>query len=82
MNISPKERFLDIAHFKRLGDLYTRDGFTQQTVEEWVKQGAPKEIIDPRFQIDYFQFQHGRGLVEIKSGIYGWSGGGGTLRKV
>ena len=79
MNISPKERFLDICHFKRLGDLYTRDGFPQQTVEEWVKQGAPKEIIDPQFQIDYFQFQRGRGLAEIKSGIYGWSAEEGLL---
>jgi len=74
MNISPKERFLDICHFKRRGDLYLRDGILQQVREEWVKQGAPKEIIHPRFCREYFQFPLGRGLTEIKSSPYGWGG--------
>ncbi len=53
MNISPKERFLDICHFKRPGDLWLKDLFWQDTLEEWVKQGAPKEIVptDEREQI-------------------------------
>jgi len=67
MNISPKERFLDICHFKRPGDLYLYDFFWPETLVEWVKQGAPEEII-PEFQeqehmwigsgflSDYFQF--------------------------
>ena len=67
MNISPKERFLDICHFKRPGDLYTYDYFWPSTPEEWVKQGAPKQIIHPRFRRDYFQFQHIRALAERHS---------------
>jgi len=31
--------------------------FWEKTLEEWVEQGAPKEITSPRFQRDYFQFQ-------------------------
>ncbi len=69
MNISTRDRFLDICHFKRPGDLFTFDMFWPETLEEWVKQGAPNEIIDPRFRTDYFQFQHIRWLGEIKSGI-------------
>ncbi|GAI90186.1 unnamed protein product, partial [marine sediment metagenome] len=65
MSISPKERFLDICHFKRLGDLYIRDFFWPETLEEWVKQGAPKEIINSRFRRDYFQFQRIRALAEF-----------------
>ncbi len=63
MNISPKERFLDICHFKRPGDLFTFDTFWPETREEWVKQGAPKQILPAygerrtsRFLRDYFQF--------------------------
>ena len=65
MNISPKERFLDICHFKRLGDLFYFDWFWPETLEEWVKQGAPKQIVPTgeehmwragRFLSDYFQF--------------------------
>ena len=75
MNISPKQRFLDIAHFKRPGDLCMIDGATKQTLEKWIEQGAPKEIVNPGFGREYFQFEmRGRGLTEIKSGIYGWGG--------
>ncbi len=31
---------------------------------EWIEQGAPREIINPGFQRDYFQFQHIRPLAE------------------
>ena len=72
MKISPKERFLDICHFKRPGDLFLRaEPFWEETLEKWVKQGAPKEIIDPRFREDYFQFKPMRGLFEIMSGWWG-----------
>jgi len=51
------------------------DGATKQTLEKWVEQGAPKEIMNPGFGREYFRFEmHGRGLTEIKSGIYGWGG--------
>jgi len=65
MNISPKQQFLDICHFKRPSKLWLSDGFWEETLEEWVKQGAPEEIIDPRFQQDYFQFQCIRTLAEF-----------------
>ncbi len=74
MNISPKERFLDICHFKRPGDLYmpsSHNFFWGKTLEEWLKQGAPKEIIDPRFRREYFQFERIRMLVETKSRAIG-----------
>jgi len=69
MNISPKERFLDICRFERPGDLFTFDKFWPETLEEWVKQGAPKEIIGPRFLYDYFEFDHRHSLTQVKSGI-------------
>jgi len=65
MNISPKERFLDICHFKRRGDLYTSDSFWVKTLEEWLKQGAPKEIKNPHFREEYFQFQSMGGLAGV-----------------
>ena len=67
MNISPKERFLGICRFERPGDLFTFDSFWPETREEWVKQGAPKQILPAygerrtsRFLRDYFQFGYYR----------------------
>ena len=67
MSISPKERFLDFCHFKRPGDLYYPfDSLWVETLEEWVKQGAPEQIKGPklgermrgnRFVQDYFQYE-------------------------
>ena len=78
MNITPKERFLDICHFKRPGDLCLLSTcinvFFEQTLEKWVEQGAPKEIINSRFCFDYFQFQHINWLGKIKSGLRGIAG--------
>ena len=77
MNISPKQRFLDICHFKRPGDLCMLTGWVQghalweETEGEWVKQGAPPQIINHRFCSHYFQLQHIRWLSEIRSGILG-----------
>jgi len=69
MGISARERFLGICHFERPGDLFTFDKFWPETLEEWVKQGAPKQIIDPCFLYDYFQFDHCHSLTQVKSGI-------------
>jgi len=75
MDISPKQRFLDIAHFKRPGDLFMICAFVQgnipwaETPPKWIEQGAPKEITKLRFFSDYFQFQHIRWLSEIRSGV-------------
>jgi len=72
MNITPKQRFLDICHFKRTGELWLKDLFWKETLEEWAKQGVPKEIVpeDDRAQIsgtaqyldDYFQLDTWRWL--------------------
>ena len=84
MNISAKQRFLDICHFKRPGDLcmlsHPAQGsvLTEQTLENWIEQGAPKEIIDPDFCRDYFQFQYIRWLGEIRSGLVGKTGEGAS----
>jgi hypothetical protein len=68
MNVSSKERFLDICHFKRPGDLFLRDElFWPSTLDKWVEQGAPKEIMNPRFRREYFQFQRIRSLEGIES---------------
>ena len=65
MSISNRERFLDICHFKRPGDLFYLDWFWPETLKEWVKQGAPEQIIptvkEPKWQAgrflsDYFHF--------------------------
>jgi len=74
MGISNRERFLAICRFERPGDLslltpYIND-FWPETLELWVKQGAPEEILDSRFRRAYFQFDHIRILREIKLGIY------------
>ena len=69
MSISPKERFLDICHFKRPGDLWLRDIFWEETLESWVGQGAPEEIKNPSFQTDYFQLQQIRRLGGIRSSL-------------
>ena len=74
MNISPKERYLDICHFKRPGDLCMSSSinlFWEQTLGKWVEQGAPKEIINPRFRREYFQFPRIRSLTETKSSAIG-----------
>jgi uroporphyrinogen decarboxylase len=72
MSISTKERFLGVCHFERPGDLYLSapyfNSFWNGTLEGWVKQGAPKEILNSRFLGEYFQFNHTRILHEIVSG--------------
>ncbi|MFC1984621.1 hypothetical protein ACFLU0_01230, partial [Chloroflexota bacterium] len=78
MSISARERFLDICHFKRQGDLYTFDYFWPETLEKWVRQGAPKQIVPTvdekvfggRFLNNYFQFDHWRLLFEVISGVF------------
>ncbi len=79
MNISHRERFLDICHFKRPGDLYMlKDRFWSEALVNWVKQGAPKEMLPTtvgeglggnRFLHDYFHYDPWRWLTEVASGI-------------
>ena len=75
MSISNRDRFLAITRFERPGDLCmltpVRNSFWAETLREWVKQGAPEQILDSRFRTDYFQFQHIHWLAEIRSGWFG-----------
>ena len=73
MEMSRKQRFHDIAHFKRQGDLclFTPqiNDFWPRTLEEWVKQGAPQEILSSRFRGNFLQLEHFRVLREFHSGV-------------
>jgi len=69
--VSNRERFLGICHFERPGDLYIREMFGIEALREWVKQGAPEQLLDRRggFVEEYFQcfsyFRTPRSLWEI-----------------
>ena len=69
-----RERFLSICKFERPCDLYLMTPYFQdfwsQTLVEWVKQGAPKQILDNHFRGQYFQFDHIRMLHEISLGTF------------
>ena len=70
-DISPKQRFLDICHFKRPGDLCLLTSVNElqdETPGNWVEQGAPQQILNAEFRQDYFQFTTIRRLTEIRSG--------------
>jgi hypothetical protein len=45
MNISNRERFKAIARFQRPGDLFTWQSVWQETLEKWVEQGAPEQML-------------------------------------
>ncbi len=65
-----RERFLAICHGERPGDVSIIDWFNRywaDTPKEWVKQGAPKEILKPDGFRRYFQFEHMHNLQEIVS---------------
>ncbi|MFC2016870.1 uroporphyrinogen decarboxylase family protein [Chloroflexota bacterium] len=65
MSILTRERFLGICRFERPGDLCLLapvNDFWGQTLKDWVKQGAPEQILDSRFRSAYFQFDDMRFL--------------------
>ena len=65
-----RERFLAICRGERLGDFLVMDWFHRcwaDTIEEWIKQGAPEEIRNPETFNRYFQIEHLHGLQEIIS---------------
>ncbi len=72
MGILTRERFLGICRFERPGDLCLLtpyiNSFWTETLKEWIKQGAPKQISDTRFRGDYFRVVYMRWLHEIKNG--------------
>jgi len=45
--------------------------FWEQTLEKWVEQGAPKEIMNPRFRREYFRFERILSLTETPSSAIG-----------
>jgi hypothetical protein len=81
MSTLTKERFLDICHFRRPGDLCLSTNlnvFNQATLTEWVKQGAPDYFGTSsgyRFYKTpvqkYFKLETCRWLYEIYSGTAG-----------
>ena len=65
-----RERFLAICHGEKPGDVAIMDWFNRywiDTPKEWVKQGAPKEILKPDGFNRYFGFEHIHNLQEIVS---------------
>lgn len=65
-----RQRFLDICRFKRPNDVVSYDWFNRywlETPKEWVKQGAPKEILKPEGFNKYFGFEYIHNLQEIVS---------------
>jgi len=69
MSISNRERFLGICRFERPGDLYMHDYFFPQTLANWVKQGAPEQIQNERFRVNYFQHDFVPWIADIRSGV-------------
>jgi len=65
-----RERFLAICRGERPGDFAIMDWFHRswaETIEAWIKQGAPEEIRNQDGLNRYFQFDHLHGLHEIVS---------------
>ena len=65
-----RERFRAICRGERLGDFMVMDWFHRcwaDTLEEWIKQGAPATIKEQDALNQYFGFEHLHGLQEIIS---------------
>ena len=73
MDFPKRDYFLEIAHFKRTGELClltpTYNDFWPETLGNWVKQGAPEQMLNARFRGDYFQYFHFRELHEVVLGL-------------
>jgi uroporphyrinogen-III decarboxylase len=75
MKLTNRERYKAIAKFQRPGDLYITEQLWPETLINWVKQGAPKQLLtdDPghygnELFRDYFKIDNKRVASEIKSG--------------
>ena len=67
-----RERFRAICHGERPGDVAIIDWFHRcwpDTLEQWIKQGAPEEIRSQDGFNRYFQMEHIHGLQEIVAGV-------------
>jgi hypothetical protein len=81
MSISNRERYKAIARFQRPGDLFMEDMIYVNTVENWVKQGAPEQMLDRgtgvadfygnSFLKDYFKHDNKITMWGVKSGVMG-----------
>ncbi|MBN1856865.1 MAG: hypothetical protein JW846_07930 [Dehalococcoidia bacterium] len=74
MTPTNSERFRGICHFENTGELmlvtpYFHDFWTE-TLDAWVKQGAPEEIRQSRFRGEYFHLDHMRMLREVNLGMF------------
>jgi len=68
--ITNRERFRAICRGDRPGDFMVMDWFHRcwaDTLEEWIKQGAPESIRTQEGLNEFFQFEHLHGLQEIIS---------------
>jgi len=68
--LNNRERFRAICRGERPGDFMVMDWFHRcwaDTLDEWIKQGAPAAIKEQDVLNDYFQFEHLHGLQEIIS---------------
>ena len=57
--MTPRERFLEIAHFERTGDIFLPSNyqwFWHQTILRWVKEGAPPQILSRDHRNEFFGF--------------------------
>jgi hypothetical protein len=83
MKITNRERFKAIARFQRPGDLFITEDIWPDTLSNWVKQGAPEQMIaqDPSSQgISYSGNQYVRDYFKLDDKIIahkiksGWGG--------
>jgi uroporphyrinogen decarboxylase len=68
--MTERERFKAICRGERLGDFMVMDWLHRcwsDTVDEWIKQGAPEAIRTQEGMNEYFGFEHLHGLQEIIS---------------
>jgi hypothetical protein len=78
MSISNRERYKAIAQFQKPGDLYSFEILWDETLANWVKQGAPKEILargtemyGNSFFRNYFQLEKRYILTQVASAFGG-----------
>lgn len=73
MDFPRRQLLLAVAHFKRPHELClltpTFNDFWPETLQTWVKKGAPEQIHNARFRGEYFQFFHIRELYEVALGL-------------
>lgn len=66
-----KERFLKIAHFELIGDVFLssyHQWFWYDVLKRWVKEGAPERILQDEYRAEFFGFERVE-VIPIKSTI-------------